>query len=174
MDTTPGVTLTEFLLARFDEVEAVARAAADAPTYTINGYRPTGETWSASLFDYAGTPAGMVMDSDGYGLWDNEGSGTLSMDAAVASHVAAHDPAYVLADLEAKRVLVSACAPYDDDMVRRQTRNLARVTLRGLAAPFAAHPGYLAEWAFEPATTHCTNCGREVPFNRPHRVGDCA
>lgn len=123
--------LTEFLLARIAEDEAVAREAtlaqfsgfADAPDavwrvdyekpiYTVRGVRDVGR---------------VVRDR--------------------AAHVARHDPARVLAECEAKRRIVARSAPLADMQVRRQTRNLACDTLRALALPYRDHPDFDPAWA---------------------------
>lgn len=84
------MTLVEFLRARLDEDEQVARAAADR----------TGEQWRASA-------PGLYNESDpsnhpgpfATGAW-----GDLEDD--VAEHIARHDPARVLAEVAVKRRIV--------------------------------------------------------------------
>lgn len=71
--------------------------------------------------------------------------------AAVAEHIARHDPARVLADVEAKRRIVSRC----DLILRGRAEgmfNEGQVTdawdnLRALALPYAGHPDYDRAWA---------------------------
>jgi hypothetical protein len=82
--TAATITLTDFLLQRIAEDEAVARAAISA----------TGESpWQASSY--------RVVVDDGFEV----------ADASVpsATHIARHDPARVLAECAAKRAIVE-CA----------------------------------------------------------------
>lgn len=113
-------TLTEFLLARIAEDEAVARAAT-----------PVGE----SRTFYATFGAG----SDDWGCY--------------YFNVL---PTRILAECAAKRAVVDACRQpasclLDDDPDDPGEWNgevhLAAATLRALAAVYADHPDYRAEWA---------------------------
>lgn len=76
--------------------------------------------------------------------------------AGAAQHIARHDPARVLADVEAKRALVDYWSrafqnPIDADKFPGHdwdlVRGAARWTLRHLATPYASHPDYQAYWA---------------------------
>lgn len=79
------MTITEFLNARLDEDEAVARAS------VIDASR-----WSVFAVDkYFGQ-----VDSD-------DGAVASSVDLKDAEHIARHDPARVLAEVEAKRKIIA-------------------------------------------------------------------
>jgi hypothetical protein len=80
------VTITEFLTARLDEDEAVARAASPGP------WHPNAELDEVLAMD------GITV-ADGFAL-----SGPQTR--ATTEHIARHDPARVLADVEAKRRIV--------------------------------------------------------------------
>lgn len=117
------MTLTEFLLARIAEDEAVAIATRD-------GHDPL--TW-----EYAGT-----------GAWGMAGpvDGPSGYEAIVV------DPARVLAECKAKRRIVAQHKPWSDDdsTLHLCHDSLADdtdcVELRALAAVYADHPDYREEW----------------------------
>jgi hypothetical protein len=100
--------LVEFLRARLDEDEQVARPSLGA------------ERWS---------PEAINMYAPGLG------AGTLA-------HIARHDPARVLREVEAKRQLIAHLiefmegdyAPWNED------------ALKIIALPYADHPSYREEW----------------------------
>jgi hypothetical protein len=123
--------LVEFLTARLDEDEQVARdAAVDA-----------GGTWKPG--------AGVWGDLDEvFPVVYDEGRPTPDQ----AAHIARHDPARVLADVAAKRQLVVALAGYvpaDMHFLDDVTASRAHVALLGLthlALPYADHPDYREEW----------------------------
>jgi Family of unknown function (DUF6221) len=133
-------TIVEFLTARYDEIEAAARAATPGP-------------WGTNpQFD-----EGFVTDSDGSYLVYSEGT----VDIPTAAHIALHDPAYVLADIAAKRKILEEHVPfrgeydkitgcetcsYRDDWEELQVE-MPCPTMRLLALPFADHPDYQGEWA---------------------------
>jgi hypothetical protein len=111
------MTLTEFLLARIAEDEAFAR--------TVPG---DGEfcTWNRS-WDMSPT-RDLVVD----------GKRVAALSMTMDEHICRWDPARVLAECEAKRVIVAlsehGCG---DDYERVQ---------QALALPYAAHAGYRQEW----------------------------
>lgn len=153
--------IVEFLTARYDEIEAAARAATPGP-------------WGTDpQFD-----EGFVTDSDGSYLVYSEGT----VDIPTAAHIALHDPAYVLADIAAKRRLLAELVDVIDwarDYSRTELGTDESVTPLGrnnrewlrqgregayqhardcvaerlaefLALPFADHPDYKLE--FRPPT----------------------
>lgn len=80
--------LVAFLTARYDRIEKLAKAAAE---------RAGGEHWYATKdggFERYGSVAFVV---DGYG----------NLDPHAGNYVAQHDPAYVLADIAAKRKILA-------------------------------------------------------------------
>jgi hypothetical protein len=65
-----------------------------------------------------------------------------------AEFIARHDPARVLADVEAKRRIVREATYWSVDArpISPNARQFAGDTLRLLALPFAGHPDYREEW----------------------------
>lgn len=143
------MTLTEFLLARYAEDEAVARAATPGP-WTWE--EPSTEKWPSG--DQSLVTA--WSESDGspkpvlYG-WGYDASGIDAEDADRV-HIARHDPARVLAECEAKRRIVSLFAPTLADDKRAalgewdETAWRGEQALRALAQPYADHPDFQEEW----------------------------
>lgn len=121
------MTLTEFLLARIAEDEAVARAVADL----------TGESnrWWVD---------GPAQESRKHWVY---ATGEKFKYREVADHIARHDPARVLAECEAKRRIVAALGDWDDGYVwSSSTGSRAEDALRALALPYADHPDFREEW----------------------------
>ena len=142
------MTLVEFLKARLDEDEAIARTAADDPGI--------GERWEG--------------DHDSVRNADADGSGFIAVGpwesgvGAFGPHAACHDPARVLREVEAKRRIMARhkigdpaygwpprscegcgevgeiCDPRVDDIDKCPE-------LRDLAAVYSDHPDYRQEWA---------------------------
>ncbi len=138
--------IATFYEARLDEIEAAAKAAQAAdPTPWHADAHDDGSTWQRN-----GHGAGLVVAADDVPLWDCEGSNMLCMTAVAARHVALHDPAYVLADVAAKRALVDqyrhAVRIHAEaaDTLTEDFWNQARAMLWGvlsmLVAPYAKHP----------------------------------
>ncbi|NUP52336.1 MAG: hypothetical protein HOW97_34195 [Catenulispora sp.] len=96
---------------------------------------------------------GLVRAADNVGLWDRESSSALSMAAVTSVHVARHDPARVLREVEAGRKLVNAYAEVADNDVDMPYEygygwaNGLGLAVRLLASVYAAHPDYRPEWA---------------------------
>lgn len=118
----PPPPLGEWLLARLDEDEQVARAARPGP-------------WDGR--------AGIVQAEDGQDVATSVGhdqSDPLDVGERMARgdahHIARHDPARVLADVAAKRRIVEREDLHGED----------DGTLRLLALPYADHPTYRAEY----------------------------
>lgn len=128
--------LVAFLRARLDEDERIARAATPGPweqTPERVGFLASEEYWD--VVDCSGTPAAR----------EN------------AEHIARHDPARVLADIDAKRQLIALhqekqeqgygsdfCAECGFGEVSQSYYPCG--TLRLLALPYAGHPDYREEW----------------------------
>jgi hypothetical protein len=83
-------------------------------------------------------PIARVQTLDG----DDIPAGILDGDA-VASHIARHDPARVLAEVKAKREIVRAL---EDQLRDDDTDETANWMLATLAAIYADRPGYREEW----------------------------
>jgi len=130
------VTLTEFLMARIAEDEALALAAEGE-----HGIYP-GTWWGQPASRWSRIVGGHLPE----GLSDED-----------ASHIARHDPARVLADCEAKRRIVELhtgiheCVGekygrLDTVLVAPGYAHEHDPTLRLLALPYAAHPDYQETW----------------------------
>ena len=134
--------IAAFLSARLDEDEALARQAAQVagPDWTWKTEVPEG--WDAPT-DYVISPAGaLLLDTMG-GI---EGE---------APHVARHDPARVLREVEAKRNIL---ARYEDCLTRQedqdypyapaaeQAREYEDFVLPNLVAAWSDHPDYDQDW----------------------------
>lgn len=140
------MTLADFLTARLDEDEASAKAAW-GPSWVL-GVERTGEPrhWrgvAAHLVALPGDPF------DAMGIGDTVARSERPQES---EHIARWDPARVLAELDAKRQIVEACAgPADRHLdvavaVGDQGPLLAERILRTLALPYAGHPDYRDEW----------------------------
>lgn len=76
-------------------------------------------------------------------------AGTIEeMESGPGGHIVRHDPARVLAEVEAKRRIVDVCAEPDDNGY-----DVAMMVLPLLALPYADHPDWRPEWAPDPAQT---------------------
>lgn len=122
----------DFVRARLDELDAVARAV------------PLG----FDLFDGTGV---IVMPVHG------GGSRSVTLPSNVAVFAGRFDPAYVLADVAAKRQIVAMCEflletrEVQEAAGELSDYSLGRAhagggVLRRLALPFAEHPDYREEW----------------------------
>jgi hypothetical protein len=125
MESTQKVSLAAFLNARLEEDEALARQAAQ-----VAGPDWTWETEVPEGCDY---PTDYIKTPDGTLLLD-----TMGGIEGVAPHVALHDPARTLRDVEAKRRMLEELDlsyPDEEHMIRL------------LAAVYSDHPDYDPEWA---------------------------
>jgi len=120
---SPTLTLTEFLMARIAEDEAVAKAATPGPWKVDN------ETYAETIYAADGFTAVVAG-----GRWGGEAP--VFDSTADAVHIVRHNPARVLAECEAKRRILTY-AEHNDD-----------VYLLGsyLALPYADHESFQAEW----------------------------
>lgn len=127
MTETAQLTLTEFLLARLDEDEAVAKM----PSVTLMDWEFDDSTEPA-VVAIGWTIASEVQPSE------------------AGKHIARHDPARVLADVAAHRAVVALhtgdedpdCPPWG----RRPDGSEPCATLLALAQPHADHPDFRDEW----------------------------
>lgn len=168
--TTPSIdALTVFLAARLDEDEAAARAATPG-AWKIRP-RLEGVCIDAGEYDQVIAPGVVSCGSYCYG-----GTSSVDISDADAAHIARHDPARVLAEIAAKRTLITmvtgwrhhtsaedpwyACpAATDEDGEyvcippgRRGDCDCGRdwraqQVLSVLAAGFSAHPDYDLAWS---------------------------
>jgi len=133
--------IVQFLRARLNETAARASAATPGP-------------WSVDDESYAES----ISTSDGVtvvggGRWGGEAS--VFESTADALHIAEHDPARVLAEVDAKRQIIGLHEPAEYEyadanvcLTCDQGGPLAYPcpTLRLLALPYADHPAYRDEW----------------------------
>jgi hypothetical protein len=149
--TTRTATLVEFLMARLDEDEAAARAAASPPWEVeimshVKDASVTHQTWEVGRninFGYLGDDHEIVS----YGTRD-EGDGRSE---ANARHIARHDPARVLAEVDAKRRIVERFELRDREFDLADPTSMALAAsmheaLVLLALPYADHPDYDEAW----------------------------
>lgn len=141
--------LAAFIAARYDEAETLAKAAAGEQ----------GPTWHP--VQVLASELGYVVDEAGEPVCANT-------TCSLAAHIAAHDPAYRLADIALKRAILAEHGPWrpepaepgDAEMIadierrfpvpprcRTCAASCPCVTVRLLGAEFAGHPGYRAGWA---------------------------
>ena len=145
--------LISFLRTQLDEDERVAREAADGDS----GRWFFGEKWNVYRAEDIGDDAGEVNELVVYGNVKPQ-----------SEHIARHDPARVLREVEAKRRILDVHAAeggecttchvedwqehYDFDTETEtyapECRSVVHPcpTLRWLALPFADRPGYQEEW----------------------------
>jgi hypothetical protein len=130
-------TLTDFLLARYAEIEAIARQV------ITEGDADELGRWEWVEYPYEGgspQPLGALA----------KGTSGYDPDWTWVQLVNRHDPAYVLAECESKRRIVAIAA--DQIRLGREARgwdnweDMANQTLLALALPFADHPDYREEW----------------------------
>jgi hypothetical protein len=131
-----SVNLVEFLHARLDDEERMAREATPGPWEVDNpnsgsGYPPF---WNIVNDAFVNPPA----DDDEPWLAVELHTGV----KADADHIAYWDPARVLADVAAKRTLIEAIVDHNT----ARGLPIDPPALRILAAPYASHPDYQQEW----------------------------
>lgn len=114
------MTITEFLTARLDEDEAVARAASPGP-------------WSAE--DEEVKAVDDITVCDAFAL-------SSPQTRATAEHIARHDPARILAEVASKRAIVEEAGQFG---LREGVMSF--MALCHLATVYADHPDFQAEWA---------------------------
>lgn len=154
--------LVAFLRARLDQDAAVAQAATPGPWRhdEAKHWRKPGTSWFEEAV-FAGPSGEEATCVAGTGETDDQQS---MRDAA---HIARHDPARVLADVEAKRELVEryeaslkrsvefrqradSDAETETQKMQRSHENIQLLVLLGvvklLALPYADHPDYREDW----------------------------
>ncbi|MFB4294811.1 DUF6221 family protein [Nonomuraea sp. ATR24] len=124
--------LVAFLRARLDEDERIARAVP-----VVKGCAPPAH-WDTGA------------DLGGKNHWVLGTSNDIDAHTAeAAEHIARHDPAHVLGDIEVKRRMISQCEKFlagQGDKLMWQASNLARRILADLTLPYADHREYREEW----------------------------
>lgn len=128
------MTLTDFLLARIAEDEAVARGAVDPQYGTDEAGR-----WTIVAIPHEGS---WPRRPDDYGVSMDEGDDPWEV------HASRHHPARVLAECEANRRIVSNAVDlervYTPDLM--PIRDVYDTTLGLLALPYADHADYDEAW----------------------------
>ncbi|MFH9610440.1 DUF6221 family protein [Streptomyces sp. NPDC017448] len=135
--------LVQFLRARYDEDAELARQAAEVGPLA---------TWDSSLDILLGVAL------KNRRRWAGAG-GADALDGAAVAHAARHDPARVLAEVEAKQRIIECHEPWtaaNGDIIcgrcgrehvdGRPGGHFPCQTLRLLALPYAAHPDYQDAW----------------------------
>ncbi|MER8233489.1 DUF6221 family protein [Streptomyces sp. NPDC094049] len=135
--------LIAFLRARLNDDEQTARAVED-------GSAPWNGQWTANGPDALRTRNGHVLV---YGHWSSDGRNLpMPLKPGLVDHIARHDPARVLAEVEAKRLLLTEYAEVrgneaaDYEWAGGWARGLGQA-VAFLALPYADHPDYRPEWA---------------------------
>jgi hypothetical protein len=149
--------LVGFLTARWDEDEAMARAAIEKSAGVgVYGEQDRTGRWRATTDGiYADTPY-----SNGpfaVGTYEH-------LDKEVGAYIAAYDPSRVLADIAAKRRMLAELVPMIETLEEidelasnavlpaeycgaiGRDRSASTRLLRLLAAPYAEHPGFDPAW----------------------------
>jgi hypothetical protein len=138
--------IAEFILAQYARIEKAAKLAAMAAD--PDGL--PGDQWT-----YDGTVA-QITDERGHIVLAGEGYGGTWLDHACGEHIALHDPAYVLADIESKRRIMTEIVEQIDGMDAQlecefgtgssDRADESEKLLHLLAAPFSGEPGYDERW----------------------------
>jgi hypothetical protein len=125
--------LVTFVRARLDEDETVARAVGDPERVWRED-----SAWAADLLNPLPSQR---RDHPGY---------VPMITAEDLAHIARHDPARVLRDVEAKRRLLFQFEHRGNAVrgaIQPSTGGVWDDLLRMLALPYAGHPDYRAEWS---------------------------
>lgn len=134
--------LVDFIRARLDDDEQAACAAAlqvteraVAPAYAAE-HVGSGGKWSVHPWLFSGRVEASV----------GPHAERVEIATLANEHIARHDPAQVLADIDAKRRIIdynAHAAKYHEP----PGAALAMLTLRALAVPYRSHPDYQPKWA---------------------------
>ncbi|MGA6873084.1 DUF6221 family protein [Streptomyces pratensis] len=137
--------LVQFLRARLDEdAETALSAALGRSKYAA---------WRADETDVYTQE--VILSGHAHRVADTgptyPGADDYEEDAARATHIARHDPARVLREVEAKRALLSRYEAMTADVLVVTGREAIlseyrRIILPGLALPYADHPDYQETW----------------------------
>ncbi|MFE7954405.1 DUF6221 family protein [Streptomyces sp. NPDC057413] len=142
--------LVAFLRARLDEDERIARAAAE-PERWVELNRAPQRSWSVEFWADPDRAAVVAEGSSAYPVVVTT-QGMAEEDAeARALHIARHDPARVLRDIEADRALLDryaevAANDMDDVEYAHGWANALGLAVRYRAVRFADHPDYREGW----------------------------
>lgn len=169
MDDATMTKIIAFLNARADEDERVAQAAMSDTL----GIWAVGDDPHSEYVEVLGALRPDARPGDGYWhavcswdvavvAWDGHGDheGVAESLGTLARHIARHDPARALAEVDSKRRIIAehpiltgwgVCTRCSDFAAERGAL-IRQVpgpcnTLRLLAVPYSRHPEYLPEWA---------------------------
>jgi hypothetical protein len=150
--------LITFIRARLDEDEGLANAAAKEQLYNVGGVLAKAN-WRSDGDGYVST-IGRVEGCWDETLWPSDRPGYVErrMPGYVADHIARHDPARVLREVEAKRRILDEVL-HEIDFLDHQVQmefgtgpmpDYAEATVllvKLLAHPYSDHPDHRQEWA---------------------------
>jgi hypothetical protein len=141
--------LIAFLNTRLDEDEETARATS----------RPAFRQWHAEpWYDGEFLNDGRTVRADLWGKTGMQFTGQGAIATVMAGHIARHDPARVLREVEAKRAILAVVVPeikgMDQQIISewgdsRDEIDAHLPLLRIMAAVYSDHPDYQQEWAPE-------------------------
>ncbi|MFI1161411.1 DUF6221 family protein [Streptomyces sioyaensis] len=143
--------LVAFLRARYDEDEEAARAATPGPwewTPEQDLWDQNGPTLIRAGHDgYEDRPLTTVLEGWGHDAWG------MHVTEENQTHIARHNPARVLAEVEAKRAIVDRYAEVQEmdredaepEFAYGRAVGLGQA-VRLLALPYQEHPDYRPEW----------------------------
>ncbi|MFE9845791.1 DUF6221 family protein [Streptomyces goshikiensis] len=140
------VQFFQFFRACLDEDERIASATVPGPWE----WTPEGDQWGdcgPSLVQCLGGEEVDVLSAWGHDAWG------MSVADGAAEHIARHDPARVLAEVDVKRQVLDryeeqACllANHMGGILTKYLVEELLRTVRLLALPYADRPGYLDKW----------------------------
>lgn len=136
--------LVRFLRDRLDEDERTARAATPGPWW----HNPGKQWLEGEAFERYDLSKGEEFVGYGgphpfTGAVASTGPADHMQSMKDAAHIARHDPARVLAEVEAKRRILTAYENYDREAPELDVPDSV---IRLLALPYAGHPDYRKEW----------------------------
>ena len=149
--------LADFLTARLAEDKAAALAATEGPW----AWAATGEkdnSWAVALVGDADEEEKMLSGhvEAGDGIIIDPVCEAINGNLADGAHIARHDPARVLREVEAKRAILARCqmvlAAFHDPEgvewpdVNRRERHHARRTIEDMASAYRDHEDYDPAW----------------------------
>ena len=138
------MTITEFLQARLDETEAAAKAATEVDGQWFTPGPGAGEWAVRQNKAIVDCPAGIVVFDEGCPTDEQ------------AAHIASHDPARVLRQVEAGRKILAMYIEaeknrpqgyygYEEGEMRGEADALL-LAVKALAEAWSDHPDYWSEW----------------------------
>ena len=138
------MTIVEFLNARLDEDEETALASISGVPERAEWFyeeweprRPgSGDVIAPNDRDHSGYPERITCNPEGVGVGIGDGP-----------HIARHDPARVLREVESKRAILAQLSEVDVVMTHDVGgHNAIGRAVRHLAAVYSDHPDYRQEW----------------------------